>query len=190
MRDDEDVRVLARHDAMVARRRQDAGFQSGYVDGQAHAANEVAAAIADHRRNAERLAELHGVFEKAVVQLRADDMSTVDEIESTVVTLAMQIAESIVQREISEHDLVAERIRHAMQLAPRDQRIELRVHPDDEATAIESLDAGLYAHLDDVELIADPSIGRGGCTLDAGDAHIDAQVDVVIERVRADLGLA
>ena len=55
-----------------------------------------------------------------------------------------------------------------------------RLHPEDLATL-----GGVDQLLDgrELRLVADPSVGRGGCLLDAGPSRVDATIEAAIARV-------
>lgn len=182
------LRVIARADANAERRRHDMGYRAGYDDGYARGASDVDAAIADHRRNAERLDSLCGALEQAVNTLRTTDRHDVTEVESAVVELAVGIAESLIGRALADGDVVVESLRRSLALAPPDQAPIVRVHPEDGQVAAEALEAGLITASPDIELVGDPSVGRGGCVVDCGPSHIDGQIGAALDRVKATLG--
>jgi flagellar assembly protein FliH len=175
------LRVVTRHDATAERRRHDLGFQEGYAEGCARAAVEVNAAIADHRRNAERLAALCQALDEAIEQTRDD--AAIVALEDSVIDMALHIAEVLVHREVTEHDAVVDSIRHCLQLKPADSAVA-RVHPDDLACALEARDARLIEATSRVELVADPTVGRGGCVIETGSSQIDGQIGPALERIR------
>lgn len=177
-------RVVARLDATAERRRHDLGFQQGYTEGHSRASAEVANAIADHRRNAERLGTLCNALERATQQT-LDPAANVA-LEEALVDMAVQIAEVIVHREVTDHGAVVESIRHSLSLRSADSAV-VRLHPDDMACATEARDAQLIGAAKSVELVADPTVGRGGCITETGSSQIDAQVGPALARVRAAL---
>lgn len=177
-------RVVARLDATAERRRHDLGFQQGYSEGHASASAEVANAIADHRRNAERLGTLCEALERAVEQT-LDPTANVA-LEEAVVEMAVQIAEVIVHREVTDHGAIVDSIRHCLSLRSADSAV-VRLNPDDLACATEARDARLIGAAKTVELVADPSIERGGCITETGSSQIDAQVGPALARIRAAL---
>lgn len=178
------LRVVARHDATVERRRHDIGFRTGYEEGFARGSADVEAAIADHRRNAERLGSLCTAIEQAVASLRADDAEAIRSIEDAVVEMALGIAESVIGREVADGDVVAATIGRALRLRPPEGTPIVRVAPTDLAVAAEALDAGLIPSTSDVELVGDPTIAPGGCVVETDVSTVDAQVDEALARVR------
>lgn len=180
------LRAVTRHDATAERRRFDLGFQegreAGYLAGQA----EVDAAIADHRSSAERLSALCEALEQALSQTRQHEQDSIANIEQTVIEMSMEIAESIVHREITDHSAVIDVIAHCLQLH-RSENPTARVHPDDLKCAQDARRAGLIGGVTAFELVADPAVQRGGCVLDAGSSRFDAQLAPAVQRVRTAL---
>jgi len=181
--DSDTLRVVARHDATSERRRFDSGFQDGREAGLASGRAEVDAAIHDHRHNAERLDALSRALEHALAQTQQREAEAIALVEDAVVELSVQIAESLVHREITDHGAVVDVIRHSLELCAGDDAVA-RVHPDDLACAVEARTSGLIEASSEVRLIADASVARGGCSVDAGAARLDAQIAPAIERIR------
>lgn len=186
------VRVLARHDAAVARRRFDAGFQAGHAEGYAAGAAEVEAAIRDHRSNADRLGSLCSALEAAIAERQVTDAALLDQIDDAVLATSLRVAELVIGREITDHGAIVDVIRQALAVRATDLSGDLviRLHPDDVACAADAIDAGLIRGVDAVEVMADPTVGRGGCLVDAGNLHVDARLGATLERISAALGVA
>lgn len=180
------LRAVARHDATAERRRYDTGFQQGRDAGYAVGKAEVDAAIEDHRRNAERLGALCEALESAMSQMLQLESDSVGSIEEAVIGLSIDIAESLVRREITEHQAVIDVIAHCLQLHNGDKPVA-RVNPDDLKCAVDARRAGLIGGDTTFELVADPTVQRGGCVLDGGSTRFDAQVAPAAARVRAAL---
>lgn len=180
------LRAVARQDATAERRRYDTGFQEGRAAGQALGKSEVEAAIEDHRRNADRLGALCSAFEAALAQMQQYEIDAVGAIEETVVELSINIAESLVHREITDQQAVIDVIARCLQLHGGDKPVA-RVHPDDLKCVVDARRAGLIGGDTTFELVADPGVQRGGCVLDGGSTRFDAQVGPAVERVRTAL---
>lgn len=181
------VRMVARHDALSERRRYDSGFQEGRAEGFARGAAEADGAIADHRRSAERLTSLGNALEQAIDAVQAGAAAETDMLEAGIVEMALQIAEAVIGREITDHALVAENVRRSIQLCGRDGPMEVRVHPDEVGCVEEAQAAGLLSWPRGAELVADAGVSRGGCVIDAAGARLDAQIEPAVERIRAAL---
>ncbi|MEM1333573.1 MAG: FliH/SctL family protein [Actinomycetota bacterium] len=177
------LRVVARHDATAERRRHDAGYLNGHREGYAAGAAEVDAAIADHRRNAERLSELCAALDAAIAERQRTDDALLAEVSNAVIEASVRVAELLIGREVTEYDLIVDRLRECLGLRAPDEHVVVRMHPDDLACAAEAFDAGLLRGADDVELAGDPAVARGGCVVDAPSMRIDGQLDLALDRI-------
>ena len=182
--DAETLRVVARHDAAVERRRYDAGFSQGHADGYASGVAAVEGAIADHRRNAERLDALCSALEGAIAEVRQNEIDGLAVIERAVAEMSLAIAETVLGREIDDRNVVVDSILRCLQLSPSDETIVVHVHPDDADCAVEAREAGLVGPVDGFTVVADASVERGGCVVDAGPAQLDGQLGGALARVR------
>jgi len=121
-----------------------------------------------------------------MVAARASAARAQRNVQGDLRTLAVRIAERILDRELSLNpdavsDIVAAALRQAG--APRD--IVLRVHPDD-LKALERgrprlLERALRAQA--LQFRADPSIGRGGCIVESELGTVDARLPVQLEAI-------
>lgn len=177
------LRVLARHDATSSRRRHDAGFQQGHAEGYAAGRSDVEAAIADHRRNAERLESLCAALEAAVEERRSADAALLAQIEDAVVATSLRIAEQVLEREVADRDVVVDTIRRSLLLAPGVGPVIIRLHPEDVACAAEALEAGLIKGAGDVEIVPESGVARGGCVVDGDGMRVDSQLDAALARL-------
>jgi flagellar assembly protein FliH len=166
-------------------------FDDAYQDG-------YAAGVAEGRARGESLgrveateavrAESHAALD--AVLAAADDLGRRDAAGLTTVAefavdLALALAETIVGREIDAAiDPGRDALVRALAVAPAEGNLVARLHPEDLA-ALGGVDHLVDGR--DLRLVADPTIGRGGCVLDAGPSHIDATIGAAIARVRAEL---
>ncbi|MGE0813527.1 MAG: FliH/SctL family protein [Vicinamibacterales bacterium] len=155
-------------------------FAKGYQQGE-RAGAEAGAARAEAmlRRLAQTLDELRG--------LRRD---LVRRTEREVVELALAIAKKVLQRELAlDGDLVWAMARVALDRLADVTTASIRLHPDDYAAAMAGRGASaLTTH--GVQVVADPTVGRGGCIVqsDAGavDVGLTAQIDELTEALLGD----
>jgi flagellar assembly protein FliH len=150
-------------------------FTAGFAAGRQAALAEQGAAIAKERRSLQEAAESlrQAALELAEARRRAVEVEVHD-----VAHLALELVEALVgelPRALSAH-----RVAEALAMAPVGEQVVVRLHPDDLEVA-----RGLVA---DVALVADPSVERGGCVVEAGPTRIDAQVAPALGRLRAALG--
>ncbi len=163
------------------------GFEVGRAEGRAAGYEDGrAAAIAD--ADAQVRAELESAFVALDAAARGFvDAETVSlaSIESTVVDLALQIAEAVLERElVVATDPGRDALRRALALAPEHGAVLARLHPSD----VESLgDLAELAPGRAIEVVADAGVGRGGAVVEVGAARIDARLDTALDRVKGAL---
>ena len=182
--------VQSATEAAVERGRAE-GQAAGYAAGLAMAAAEAELAAqaqaetfttAERRRDA-RLQEALDVLDRLADELRSREAVALAEVEHVVVDLALQIARTVLDRELSTSaDPGREALTRALALAPQDAAATARLHPADVATlaGVEDLAAGRA-----LTVVADASVERGGCVLDTAGRSIDARVGSALARVAA-----
>jgi len=130
------------------------------------------------RRMAETLEELGSLRQQMIQQT-----------ESQTVRLALTIAKRILRREVSlDEDLTIAMARVALDRLGEHAGATIRLHPDDYAlTTGEGQDPW---DSDQVTVVADDNISRGGCRIESAfgfvDASVDAQFDEIEKAVLAD----
>ena len=123
------------------------GFEEGWQEGLAAAAETLAAARRQAGQELDR---------------SADDLRR----------LAVHIARTILADEIAARpELVCGIVEQALALARRGRRLVLRVHPDDVGLL------GALSEVPEIEITPDADVGRGGCVLYDGRMTIDARLE-------------
>ncbi|MCL1066547.1 flagellar assembly protein FliH [Shewanella olleyana] len=129
----------------------------------------------------ERLTQLVQQFEQPLMLLDA-------EIEAEVLTLAINLAKSIVGHELKTHpEHILSVLRQGVDSLPiKEQQVKLRLHPDD-ATLVMQLysDAQLQKNHWDIE--ADPSLNPGDCIINSMRSSVDLRVEERMRQVLHDL---
>lgn len=140
---------------------------------------------AETRRGQEWARTLHAVRE-ALAALDARDEAAFADVERTVAAMAVEIAEVLVGRHLEVADLPAlDAVHRAFALAPRQSAAIVRLNPADAARLPEGgaeLVDGLPGGT--VTIVADPTIERHGCIVEAGNRTIDAQLGPALDRLR------
>jgi len=138
----------------------------------------------------EQLALLVPALKEAVQQILDARQSWQRHWEQHALRVAAAIASRVVRRQIDKVPLITlDLMREALQLAQGNERITLRLHPDDRATLGERVEKliGDLGSLADVRVLDDPSIGRGGCRVDTEFGSIDQQLETQLARITAEL---
>ena len=157
--------LLTKAQARVSQIEGDA-YEKGMTTAQAKVAEEINAAVADLREKlAHTVSELEPLY--AMIAARA---------ERDLVKLALEIARKVVQREVTtDPDIVLTLVRVALErLHPR-AVAKVLLHPED----FEYVNARRpeLSHGSTLELIADVSIGRGGCLVQSEHGDMDARLE-------------
>lgn len=172
-----------------ARLRED-GYAAGYQAGLDAAEEEISRDRDEHRQAARRLGAAAAALEEAARGLANRDEVTLGELEREAVALGIALATELVGRELAATpEPVVDALRRAVALVPDRGDPVVRVHPADEATTREAIDAGILGWSGDVSVVADGGVEPGGCIVDVGPCRVDAQIGSAIERLRAAAGV-
>ncbi len=148
-----------------------AGYAEGYARGRADAEGAL-------RDQVERLTALVGA---AVHDLR----EALFELEPQVIELAMTVAGRVVERELAaDPELVVDVVRAALDAAVSLPVVRVRVHPADEPILAAAWASQGSTGGAPVELVADPTIQRGGCLIDTASGLVDAQPRTRLDELR------
>jgi flagellar assembly protein FliH len=166
------------------------GYAAGWAEGRRNAAVETrarAAAVAAeigaaerarHERHASALQAVAG----AATTLERRVLPVLDEFSDAILTAALVLAEAVVGRELAvAGDGGAVALRRALDLAPQQRPVTVRLHPEDLVTL--SL-AGSAVEIDGrtVTLVPDASVGRGGAIADCDATEVDARLGAALDR--------
>ena len=154
----------------------DTGFEKGLAAGRSAAATEAA----DGRR---RLATAVDALKQAATTVAAAQALQLRSVEEQLVDAALVLAEAVLGRELATSTSPGrDALARGLALTPAGSAVVARLHPDDALTIDGALDVDLGR---DVTVVADPSVGKGGCIIEAGDARIDAQLSSALARAGA-----
>ena len=138
----------------------------------------------------QQLASIVPALKQAVSQILDARQSWQRHWEQHALRVASAIASRIVRREIDKVPLITlDLVREALHLAAGNERITLRLNPDDQ-TALGDRAAKLaeeLASVAEVRVVADPSISAGGCRVDTEFGSIDQQLEAQLARITEEL---
>ncbi|MBW8827755.1 MAG: hypothetical protein JF603_15600 [Acidobacteria bacterium] len=173
----------------------DAGYEAGYFAGfgegrtvgysDGYQAGNDAAATAAERAMREREALLREALSALYAAAEACNNRvgvSVEEVEETVVTAAVELAEALLGRELAvANDIGRTALARALSLAPNSRPVRAFLNPQDLDTIgdLHDLAPGQV-----VEILSDSSVEPGGCVLEAGPSKVDAQLSSALRRVR------
>jgi len=141
-------------------------------------------AAADQALHA-RLDGAIAALESTVARISGLEAQLVAQAEADVLHLGLRLAATILRRETStdpawQRDL----IQHGISRLPDRRRIEVRLHPEDASAVRERRTAIARASdVDQLELIDDAGLDRGGCVISCQGTRIDASLDACWDRL-------
>lgn len=164
----------------------EAGVEKGRAEGREAGLLEARAA---HAAESARVQAAVTALEAALVDAGRRAVSGA---EAAVIRLALAIATSVVKREVAlDEDAVRGNVAAAVGLAARRSGVEVRVNPADRATVDRYL-PDLVSRMEGLSvalLVADPTVGRGGCRVVTPEGTVDADIAVQLREIeRALLG--
>lgn len=138
----------------------------GYQDGLARAEQELASEVEAFRAEAQASLKRIADYEKTFAA----------EHETKMLELALAVASRIVRQRIeSGDDVAANALADALEAVPDSTAVRARVHADDLESMLEGNHEAVEAGR--IELVADPSISRGGVILETDLGRIDASIE-------------
>jgi flagellar assembly protein FliH len=177
-----------------------AGYAEGWAQGQraaalaAHVAQEEQAAQ-EHEFEARReaaLAQSVSAIGRAAAKLEGQLMPTLQELQELIVVHAIELAEAIVGRELSDpQGRGTDAVRRAIAAAPEQGDIIVRLHPDDYRNIMGSAtDADYNYEGRPVHLRPDPGLRPGDAVAETGSTTVDASIAAAFQRAREALLLS
>jgi flagellar assembly protein FliH len=190
-RADEYVQAV-RHEA--AKIVQEAHQKADEIRRAAEEAGHRAAMEAAHRvldeKVAQRMKSILPALQKAVEQLKDQEARWHKQCETTLVQLAIKIAERLVRREVRNCPEIPQKwIRECLEMATGAVTITLRLHPQD----LEGLGSGAdrlaeeVGRLAPLTVVADATLDRGGCAVRTEFGTIDMQLPTQLARMEEEL---
>jgi flagellar assembly protein FliH len=170
------VRGAATQAHAIQQRAHREGYQAGYAAGAAQARSELAAAL-DLVRHAG--ADAKTIRDQILLRCELEMVEMV--IEATGAILGERVR--------LDAALVEETVRRALQRAGSQNVVRVRVHPQERDRVLAWLgedrgDAPAFA------VLADGSVGVGGCIVDTAAGRVDARLDVQLDEVARTLRAA
>ncbi|MHB8842185.1 MAG: FliH/SctL family protein [Candidatus Aquicultor sp.] len=151
-------------------------YQRGYEQGLDFARSETA--------------EMVEIIKSMAEQAVQEKWKFVNDVETNIVDLAVQIAEKIVGKHIeSKPDVVIDVAKRALLMAAEREHIQIRVNPDD-VDVVKIHKDDLIATMDGIqkiEVIPDRRVGRGGCVFETSAGNVDARVQSQISQIEQSL---
>ena len=177
----------------LLKERHELGYEQGHKQGHCEGLSEglIQGAKQGEQGLAGKLGgqiELIGRFLEEAEQLKN---SVMREAEPQVVSLAMKIAEKIIQVEVECREIVPKLVKFAIEQTVDRQRVEVRVNPDD-YDSVEKIRSDIMSsvkRIGELVIVQDTTVVRGGCFVSTPSGNIDAQIDNQFDELRRTLNL-
>jgi len=169
----EDILSMARENAsMLEREAYEKGFAQGEKDGLELGAAKALKIV----ENIENLLDEIGRLRTDIIKWHEKD----------IIELICAVAEKVVHHQVDLNGTtIRETVIRAIQLATEKRSILLRVNPE-EFDYIEQLKPELFKRFNELtslEVVAGPSVKRGGCFLETQWGDVDARVETQMEMI-------
>jgi flagellar assembly protein FliH len=147
------------------------GHAEGLARGEAEAATRVAHSA---------LAAIDALRGEVAAARRAEE-EELERVERSALELALDMAEMVLGHHVAAiDDPGTEALNRALGAVRSPGPMVAHLHPDD----LELMGTEIPRSNPDLELVADPSVGRGGCILDAGPSRVEATLGSALGRLR------
>lgn len=164
------------------------GKQAGYEDGLEAGRREgmeqvLSEALEPHRA---LLDEIAPNWAEQLERFSEEREQLMEEARKEIISFGLELAQRIVQRVIQQEEGVCvDQVSEAIRLIGRPTQMRISVSPEDLPVLERALPGVLQAARlgDDVELIEDPTITRGGCVLSTPEGSIDATIETQLDRI-------
>ena len=171
-----------------------AGYAEGWAQGQRAIALEAKAAAdrslaveqAHDQRRGAVLAQSVNALGRAITNLEAELMPTMNQLQEAVLTHAFELAEAIIGRAVDDPEgRGADALRRAMNAAPEQGAIVVSLHPDDYRNLVGAASDGDYHYQGrPVHLRPDPGLQAGDAVAETGTTTVDASIAAAVQRAR------
>lgn len=167
---------LEREWARKAQEAREEGIAEGLRLGRQEAAGEGAARV-------ESALQALSVATAACLEEREQWNRTLSE---NLAALALAAARHLVEQQVKDDpSVVSHLVRRALTSFPPDQRLRVRLNPEDLSAITARGPEGqtLVPRGREVEWVADAAILRGGCMVEGPESVVDGRVDTALERI-------
>ncbi len=147
-------------------------YTRGYEAGKAAAQEEA-------NRTVKRAA---GLLVSTAEALDAARLGVVRELEDSVYLLSLAVARHLILREVSaDPSVVRDLVQRGLEAFPVGSHVEIHLHPEDLAALRSHFELpGSDGRAAEIQWTADPSVERGGCTLETPHRVVDGRVDMAL----------
>jgi len=177
----------------LLKERQERAYQQGHRDGysEGYGAGVNEGIESGRRQLEEKLAGRIDITGRLIQEAQELKNKVIREAEPQLVSLAVKIAEKILQVEVQNREVVRKLVKFAVEQTVDRTRVEVRVNPDDFDTVEQIREEIMTSvkRIGELAIIKDTTIGRGGCFISTASGNIDAQIDRQFEELKRTLNL-
>ncbi len=162
------------------------GYRSAAAEVRAQAAAEAAAFAETQRQFAVQISSALAALDAAAGDLERRMAEPMHDVEPQLAEAAVTLAQTILGRELQLTAMpVMDAVRRALNLAPANRPVTVRLNPEDADAVAAALAAGEVeqASAREIALVPDAAIGEGGCVVECDATRIDAQLSSALDRV-------
>lgn len=155
---------------------------------QAKAAGLLAGELAGKREAFEQHRAAAGTLGALAEAIREEHVRTDAELTTYVTEVAIAIVERIFGELVDAHpEVMTHVVTQALAVLHRRETVTVHVHPSLVDVVERERDSllGIYEDVNELLILGDETVGRGGCVLDTEMVTIDATVERAIARMRA-----
>lgn len=132
----------------------------------------------------EQVAAFRQAAEELLVRMREAFEARLAEIEQQSVALVTAMTEKVIGRQLEENEaLVLEVVRTALAEAAGAEQVTVRVSPHDDelVRAAQGELVGVLGLVDQLRVVADEGVARGGCIIETERGRFDARIETQLE---------
>ncbi len=151
---------------------EQAAYNRGYEAGKAAAMEEAS-------RTMKRAA---GLLVSTAEALDAARLGVVRELEDSVYLLSLAVARHLILREVSaDPQVIKDLVQRGLESFPVGSHVEIHLHPEDLAALRSQFELpGSDGRAAEIQWTPDPSVERGGCTLETPHRVVDGRIDLAL----------
>lgn len=161
------IRMAAESEAELLRKKAE---EEGYKSGWDKAMEEAQ----------QRLEQARQMSEDLIEQAHKERLSILSSCESIIVRMALDIAEKIVEQEIKTNpDIITKLVQNIIDSMNTAETYKILVNPEDYVNLAAEIAERTFSPTgnDNIQLVADSSVSRGGCVVETDLGSVDARVE-------------
>jgi len=168
-----EIRLAAERDAELLRKKAE---EEGYKNGWDKAMEEAQQRLEQARQQSEDIIE----------QAHNERLSILSSCESIIVNMAMEIAEKIVEQELTTNpDIITRLVHNIIDSMNTAETYKVLVNPEDYVNLAAEITERTFSPIgnENIQLIADSNVSRGGCIVETDLGSVDARLETRIASV-------